>query len=395
MKEPIPLKLPSNLFIKMLITSFREKLPKETKNCSIVEILDNYKALCNEEENDFEKIYQELIKDMIEFYTEDQNNNVNILLVLVKYLADSKLKAACTEAQFTQIKEILSRIKITHLQLPDFVEKNAFIEEKWISKGNYSYIHKGIYHQKKVIYKILKTKNRRVIQQQENIDNEININTIIDCSLIAKFLGVIKVLFAPILIFQNDECISLFDQFQLMDKEGKKFNDDQLFFIITNIVKAISYLHQKNIIHRDIKPENIIINMENKVIKLIDFGLAILTEEGELLTERRGSPDYLAPEIIAGLPYDYKVDIYSFAILLFEILHIITFRCHFNPEDTKSFWNKIENGTRQPIDKYVNDSFSKLIQKCWENDPDKRPSMVEIEKDLDDNKKSFFPNLTN
>ncbi len=57
------------------------------------------------------------------------------------------------------------------------------------------------------------------------------------------------------------------------------------------------YIHSKNIIHRDIKPENMLFEKGSNLIKIIDFGIAT-TKKTEKLTERLGTPYYIAPEIL-------------------------------------------------------------------------------------------------
>ena len=70
--------------------------------------------------------------------------------------------------------------------------------------------------------------------------------------------------------------------------------------IISNLLCAISYLHENHIVHRDIKPENILFedNKEYSAIKLIDFGLAINTCED--MTDKLGSVHYMSPEVVSG-----------------------------------------------------------------------------------------------
>ncbi|HSW49665.1 MAG TPA: bifunctional serine/threonine-protein kinase/formylglycine-generating enzyme family protein, partial [Bryobacteraceae bacterium] len=90
--------------------------------------------------------------------------------------------------------------------------------------------------------------------------------------------------------------------------------------IAVQVAKALEYIHSRKIIHRDIKPENIHVN-DTGTVKLMDFGIAksedlSLTRPGFTL----GTPYYMAPEQVTGRDVTHLADIYSFGILLFELL---------------------------------------------------------------------------
>ncbi|XP_074565580.1 G-type lectin S-receptor-like serine/threonine-protein kinase At2g19130 [Curcuma longa] len=94
--------------------------------------------------------------------------------------------------------------------------------------------------------------------------------------------------------------------------------------IAIGIARGLAYLHEQcrdNIIHCDIKPENILLN-DALVPKVADFGLAKLFGRNfsKVLTTIRGSRGYIAPEWISGMPITTKVDVYSYGMMLFEII---------------------------------------------------------------------------
>ncbi|KAF9916643.1 NUAK SNF1-like kinase 1 [Linnemannia zychae] len=103
--------------------------------------------------------------------------------------------------------------------------------------------------------------------------------------------------------------------------------EEDIQCIFAQIVDAVDYLHQLNIVHRDLKLENVLLeprpgNPLRPRVKLTDFGLAkVIDADSPLLTTRCGSEDYAAPEIILGQPYDGReADIWSLGVVLYALL---------------------------------------------------------------------------
>lgn len=92
--------------------------------------------------------------------------------------------------------------------------------------------------------------------------------------------------------------------------------------IIYCSLKALKYLHDRNICHRDIKPDNLLVleSNETEEVKLCDLGFAKKVTEGEKCTEYLGTLKYAAPEVISGVPYDLSVDIWSMGVTLYTLL---------------------------------------------------------------------------
>lgn len=107
-------------------------------------------------------------------------------------------------------------------------------------------------------------------------------------------------------------------------KEQTHVETDKILDIIYQICSALEYIHSSGIIHRDLKPQNLMfVDETHEKMKLMDFGLVhtsydtqIITHTGDML----GTPAYMSPEIISGKKADYRSDIYSLGIILYELL---------------------------------------------------------------------------
>ncbi len=92
---------------------------------------------------------------------------------------------------------------------------------------------------------------------------------------------------------------------------------DISLFILQQIAQGLNAIHQQNIIHQDIKPENIFISNEGAV-KLGDLGFSVTLDQVD--NQIQGTPAYLAPETVEGLPVDFRSDLYSLGLVGYEML---------------------------------------------------------------------------
>ena len=160
------------------------------------------------------------------------------------------------------------------------------------------------------------------------------------------------------------------ENFMNLIRRKKGFSPSQVIFIAIKLFKALDYSHRKGIIHRDIKPHNIMITKQ-KEIKIMDFGLAVILgdqKKGEsgVIT---GTPYYMSPEQIQGIPVDHRTDIYSSGATLF---HLTTGHVPFKGENI--FYQHLFDPV-PPIKKFRNDVPEKLcyiIEKCMEKKREQR-----------------------
>ncbi|EAS02010.1 Serine/Threonine kinase domain protein (macronuclear) [Tetrahymena thermophila SB210] len=162
---------------------------------------------------------------------------------------------------------------------------------------------------------------------------------------------------------------------------NKKFSIEVSRFIAAEVLLGLEYLHKSmKIIYRDLKPENILIS-EDGHLKIADFGLAKqFKREDELTTTLRGTPEYIAPEVIlaeqTGKGYGLQCDIWAFGIFLFEIISG-------NPPftDKNRNWAGIKQKILQNKPQFTADFTEEsqdLICKCLKDNPLERPNWDEI-----------------
>ncbi|OWZ02456.1 CAMK/CAMKL protein kinase, partial [Phytophthora megakarya] len=109
----------------------------------------------------------------------------------------------------------------------------------------------------------------------------------------------------------GDLCDLLIERQRLPEPEARR--------IIRQVAEGLAYLHSRCVLHRDIKPENILIH--GKMVKIADFGLAKELEEPTTRLNRScGTLEYAAPELLCGLPYGLKSDVFSLGIVLYVLL---------------------------------------------------------------------------
>lgn len=101
-------------------------------------------------------------------------------------------------------------------------------------------------------------------------------------------------------------------------QEHKPLSESLARFYVSQLVLALEYLHFLELIHRDIKPENIMLDALG-YIKLADFGQCTRCSGTDKAWTHTGTPEYMAPEIIKGLGYDFGVDWWALGVMLYEM----------------------------------------------------------------------------
>jgi len=144
--------------------------------------------------------------------------------------------------------------------------------------------------------------------------------------------------------------------------------------------QGMAWLHGNTppVIHRDLKTANLLYD-ENMRIKVCDFGLSETKPEGKEKYDRqpKGTPLYMAPEVMKGESITVKVDVYSFGIIMWEVLTGQEAFSNFDNFD--DFYKAVViKHHRPPIPDDVTPELRLLLEDCWAPEPTKRPDFTEI-----------------
>ena len=164
--------------------------------------------------------------------------------------------------------------------------------------------------------------------------------------------------------------------------------------ILVGIARGMMYLHSHQIIHRDLKPGNILLD-NNFEPHITDFGLSKIYEIGKTIEQSHpyGTSIYMAPEVISGNQYSQKADVYSFGILMFEV--VTDTSPYPDLESNKITFFQFNEGVvyknyRPTFDSFVKESIKNLIIRCWDKETKNRPTFEEIFNLLSSNKHDFI-----
>ena len=161
------------------------------------------------------------------------------------------------------------------------------------------------------------------------------------------------------------------------------FEEDEAKFYIAELILAIEYLHQHDIIYRDLKPENILIDADGHV-KLADFGLAKENVSSNVPNKTFcGSPQYLSPEMLSKEGTTKSSDIYGIGAILFELISGAP--PFFSQDENLMYKNISENRLMFP--EFFSDELKDLLRKMLDKNPKKR---IGIENDKSDLKNHEF-----
>ncbi|XP_075673563.1 serine/threonine-protein kinase STY46-like isoform X2 [Castanea sativa] len=255
----------------------------------------------------------------------------------------------------------LAKIKCEpdHLTIPNDgtdvweIDPNHLTFGNKIASGSYGDLYKGTYCSQEVAIKVLKPERVNSDMQRE-FAQEVFIMRKVRHKNVVQFIGACT---KPPSLCIITEYMSGGSVYDFLHKQKGVFKLPSLIRVAIDVSKGMDYLHKNNIIHRDLKAANLLMD-ENEVVKVADFGVARVKTQSGVMTAETGTYRWMAPEVIEHKPYDHKADVFSFAIVLWELL--------------------TGKGLRPIIPKHTHPKLAELLEKCWQQDPALRPDFSEI-----------------
>jgi serine/threonine protein kinase len=246
-----------------------------------------------------------------------------------------------------------------------------------IGKGSFGEIRKALWRGTPVAVKTIRpslSNDRMVVK---DFQHEVQLLVKVRHPNIVQFLGAVTTK-QPLMLIT--EFLAGGDLHQLL-RSGETFPPDRRVKCALDIARGMSYLHNrtKPIIHRDLKPRNIILG-EDRELKVGDFGLSKLIDVKHMhdvykMTGETGSYRYMAPEVFEHNPYDKSVDVFSFAMMLYEMFEGVA---PFDDKEAYEAAQLIRDGQRPEMVATYPSGMKELIKKCWSSYSPKRPPFDEI-----------------
>ncbi|XP_024027695.1 integrin-linked protein kinase 1 [Morus notabilis] len=206
---------------------------------------------------------------------------------------------------------------------------------------------------------------------------------------IVQFLGVLNN--SDRLIFLTEYLCngSLYD---ILRKKGRLDQQIAVSYAL-DIARGMNYLHHHKphaIIHRDLTPRNVLQDEAGR-LKVTDFGLSKIYQEKDLgykMTGRTGSYRYMAPEVYRRELYGKAVDVFSFALIVYEMFQGKPSNL---AEDAESVADKrAYEDYRPPLSSSLfPDPIKELLRQCWHKNPDSRPTFEQIISELETIQEEF------
>mmetsp|Transcript_15621 Transcript_15621/g.44295 ORF Transcript_15621/g.44295 Transcript_15621/m.44295 type:complete len:1063 (+) Transcript_15621:197-3385(+) len=263
--------------------------------------------------------------------------------------------------------------------------KEITLMEPPLGEGTFAKVYKGKYRGQTVAVKVLKSKVGP--KQLDEFQKEFAIMSAIRTPHVVFFYGACV---NPTLYMVMEFC-SRGTLYDVLKNEDHEIDWKLALKLCTDTVRGIWCLHswKPQIVHRDLKSLNLLVD-ENFTVKVCDFGQSRFTEgaakNASTLGKLRGTYHYCAPEVYFGKQYTTKADVFSIAVILWEIIYRTLTREYLQPYadqphltfDFQIIIQTAKKGLRPSFPENTPEHWKAVVERCWDADPTKRPECPEL-----------------
>lgn len=251
------------------------------------------------------------------------------------------------------------------------IDAHQLLFERKIATGSSGDLYKGTFCSQDVAIKVLRGEHLDDKLQGEFVQ-EVSIMRKVRHKNVVQFIGSCT---RPPSLCIVTEFMSGGSMYDFLHKQKRSLNLQSLLRVAIDVSKGMHCLNQNHIIHRDLKSANILMD-ENGVVKVADFGVARVQDQTGVMTAETGTYRWMAPEVIEHEPYDHKADVFSFGIVLWELLTGKLPYEHLTP--LQAAVGVVQQGLRPSIPSHSHPELADLLKRCWQRDPFFRPEFSEI-----------------
>ncbi|RLN37765.1 hypothetical protein BBJ28_00007545 [Nothophytophthora sp. Chile5] len=244
---------------------------------------------------------------------------------------------------------------------------------RMIGEGAFGKVHEGKWRGKSVAVKLLICQDLRSDILHE-FQSEVEIMSVLRHPNICRLLGACMEPPHRALVVELLQRGSLWGVLRM---NRKSLDQTLRSRFIYDTAKGMSYLHhfERPILHRDLKSPNLLVD-KNFNIKLSDFGLARVKAHVQTMTGNCGTVQWMAPEVLGNQKYTEKADVFSFGIVIWEI---VTGECPYDGmSQIQAALGVLNRNLRPNIPRDCPPFFSRLMKACWNRQPELRPSFPHI-----------------
>ncbi|KAJ4974816.1 hypothetical protein NE237_007990 [Protea cynaroides] len=259
--------------------------------------------------------------------------------------------------------------------------KHLFVGPR-IGEGAHAKVYEGKYENQNVAIKIVHRGGtpEEIAKREGRFAREVAMLSKVQHKNLVKFIGACK---EPVMVVVTELLLGGSLRKYLLNLRPRCLDTRVAVGFALDIARAMECLHSHGIIHRDLKPENLILTADHKTVKLVDFGLAREESLTEMMTAETGTYRWMAPELYSTVTlrhgekkhYNHKVDAYSFAIVLWELLHN---RLPFEGMSNLQAAYAAAFKNVRPCAENLPEDLALILTSCWKEDPNARPNFSQI-----------------